>query len=64
VAYRGNQKLHMKYLGPLKILERVGIVAYKLQLPTTARIHPIFYISVLKKSIGDPQQQVIPEDLL
>ena len=56
VALRRNQKLSMKYFGPFKIIERVGPVAYKLQLPDTARIHPIFHISLLKKCIGEPQQ--------
>jgi len=64
VASRRNQKLRRKCFGPFKILELVGTVAYKLQLPATARIHSIFHISVLKKCIGDPQQQVILEELL
>jgi len=56
VAFSRNQKLRMKYFGSFKILERVGQVAYKLELPTTARIHPVFHISILKKCLGDPQQ--------
>lgn len=46
-------KLSPKYYGPFKVVERVGNAAYKLDLPTTAKVHPVFYVSVLKKKIGD-----------
>ena len=43
------------YVGPYKILKRLGNVAYKLEFPAElATVHPIFHISLLKKSVGDP----------
>lgn len=45
-------KLVKHYYGPFKILERIGEVAYRLQLPDGARIHPIFHCSVLKPFKG------------
>jgi len=45
LASRKNQKLSMKYFGLFPVLERIGPLAYKLQLPVIARIHPIFHIS-------------------
>jgi len=50
---RGSLKLRSKYYGPFKILERVGEVAYRLQLPDTATIHPVFHISQLKEHVGN-----------
>ena len=45
VTLRKNQKLGIRFFGPFPIVAKVGEVAYKLQLPDTARIHPVFHIS-------------------
>nr|GEW01115.1 reverse transcriptase domain-containing protein [Tanacetum cinerariifolium] len=47
-------KLNPRYVGPFKILERVGGVAYKLDLPEElSRFHNTFYVSNLKKCHAD-----------
>uniref|UniRef100_A0A8R7TK32 Integrase catalytic domain-containing protein n=1 Tax=Triticum urartu TaxID=4572 RepID=A0A8R7TK32_TRIUA len=52
VAQRPHQKLAFRYYGPYRVLARVGAVVYKLQLPTSNRIHPVVHVSQLKKAFG------------
>jgi hypothetical protein len=46
-----DNKLAPKYNGPYKVLQRIGSMAYKLELPPTSHVHPVFYVSCLKKVI-------------
>ncbi|KAL4384307.1 hypothetical protein GQ457_15G015210 [Hibiscus cannabinus] len=61
---RRQQKLSPRYFGPYEIEKRVGAVAYKLKLPETCRIHPVFHVSQLKPCRGQPLHQITPLPLL
>jgi hypothetical protein len=58
-----DNKLAPKYYGPYKVLQRIGSMAYKLELPPSSRVHPIFHVSFLKKVMDNkiPVQTILPE---
>ncbi|XP_008793757.1 uncharacterized protein LOC103709980 [Phoenix dactylifera] len=55
VFRQAYQKLAQKYFAPYQITERIGSVAYRLALPKTAKVHPVFHVSLLKRKMGEGQ---------
>ncbi|WVZ76457.1 hypothetical protein U9M48_024433 [Paspalum notatum var. saurae] len=52
-------KLAPRYVGPFKITERCGPVAYRLELPPhLAAVHDVFHVSQLKKCLRVPEEEV------
>ncbi|GKB69744.1 putative reverse transcriptase domain-containing protein [Tanacetum coccineum] len=57
-------KLNRRYIGPFKVLAKVGPIAYRLELPhQLSRVHSMFHVSNLKKFLSD-EPLAIPLDEL
>ena len=57
-------KLSPKYIGPFEILDKVGVVAYRLALPPALdRVHNVFHVSQLRRYIPDPSHILHPEEV-
>ncbi|GJU81131.1 hypothetical protein Tco_1283496 [Tanacetum coccineum] len=67
-AARDRQKsyadLNPRYIGPFKIIAKVGTVAYRLELPDQlSRVHSTFHVSNLKKCLSD-ETLAVPLDAI
>ena len=62
VAKRANHKLSSRFYGPFPVISKINEVAYKLELPPQAMIHPVFHVSMLRRAVlpGTPVEPVLP----
>ncbi|GKF59206.1 hypothetical protein Tco_0175992 [Tanacetum coccineum] len=62
VRFGKRGKLNPRYIGPFKVLAKVGTVAYRLELPQQlSRVHSMFHVFNLKKCLSD-ESLAVPLD--
>jgi hypothetical protein len=62
--FKVRGKLTPRFIGPFKILEKRGEVAYQLGLPPQlSNVHDAFHVSQFKKCLCMPEEQLPMEDL-
>ena len=55
VIFGKQGKLLLRFIGPFEVLERVGLVAYRLALPPSlSGVYEVFHVSMLRKYTPDP----------
>ncbi|GJW47041.1 putative reverse transcriptase domain-containing protein [Tanacetum coccineum] len=66
IRFGKRGKLNPRYIGPFKVLEKVGTFAYRLELPQQlSRVHNMFHVSNLKKCLSDdPLDEIHIDDKL
>ncbi|GJT38113.1 hypothetical protein Tco_0937978 [Tanacetum coccineum] len=65
IRFKKQGKLNPRYVRPFKVLERVGLVAYRLELPhELSEIHDVFYVSNLRKCLIDKMFIVSLEEMI
>ncbi|TQD77792.1 hypothetical protein C1H46_027665 [Malus baccata] len=64
VRFGKKGKLSPRYIGPYKITERIGEVAYRLELPPElSKVHNVFHVSMLRHYVSDPSHVIPPQPL-
>ena len=59
IRFSKRGKLSPRFIGPFEILERIGVVAYRLALPPSMPgVHEVFHVFMLRKYTLDPAHVV------
>ncbi|KAA3469697.1 DNA/RNA polymerase superfamily protein [Gossypium australe] len=57
-------KLSPRFIGPYEVIERIGLVAYRLALPPELeKIHDVFHVSMLRRYRSDPSHVIVQTEV-
>lgn len=55
ISQKAWHKLGSRFYGPFRVIEKIGEVVYRLDLPEGTQIHPVMHVSQLKRRIGSDE---------
>lgn len=65
IQFGKREKLTPRYVGPYKILKRIGKAAYELEFPSElTMVHSIFYMLMLSRKFVGDANSVMPLEIL
>ena len=51
-------KLSRRFCGPFEVLERIGLVSFRLAFPASNKAHNVFHVSLIKKYVHGPNHVI------
>nr|GEZ89178.1 putative reverse transcriptase domain, ribonuclease H-like domain, aspartic peptidase domain protein [Tanacetum cinerariifolium]GEZ95331.1 putative reverse transcriptase domain, ribonuclease H-like domain, aspartic peptidase domain protein [Tanacetum cinerariifolium] len=64
IRFGKREKLNPRYIGPFKVLAKVGTIAYRLELPQKlSTVHSTFHVSNLKKCLSDEPLAILLDEI-
>ena len=61
IKFGKTGKLALRFVGPFPIIERIGKLTHRFELPSSlVGVHNVFHVSLLRKCIRDPETTIAP----